>query len=302
MKDKIFDFLKGCCIGIAMIIPGVSGGTIAVLLNIYDKMIDAISSLRKEFKKNFLYLLPICLGLVCSFAAMYYPLKLALQYIPFQTTMVFLGLMIGSTPKIVFDAKNNGFKLIDLLSILIPLGIVIGICFIPGMGDVNLGANMHWSMYIFIVLIAILASCALVVPGISGSMLLLIFGFYQPILNLISDLKINPLHSIIVLGLFIVGLLIGFFTIAKLMKFLLTKFNRVTNWCIVGFVIGSLPALMIQFDYSKINIDFVTIGVGVILCVVFTVLSYLFTSYMDKKIASNKEIEKIENNTESNNN
>ncbi len=294
MKDKIFDFLKGCCIGVAMIIPGVSGGTIAVLLNMYDKMITAISSLRKDFKNSFLYLLPIGLGLVCAFAIMYYPLKLALEHIPFQTTMVFLGLMIGSTPKIIIDATKNGFKKIDVLSILIPLCIVIGICFIPGMGDVNLGVNMHWSMYIFVFLIAILASCALVVPGISGSMLLLIFGFYQPILNLISDLKTTPLHSIVVLLIFIIGLVIGFLTISKLMKFLLTKYNRITNWCIVGFVIGSLPALLIQFNYSKIN-DSLTIWVSVILCIVFTILSYLLTSFMDKKINSKKE-----NNVESN--
>ncbi len=294
MKDKIIDFLKGCAIGIAMIIPGVSGGTLAVLLNIYDKMIYAISSLRKEFKKSFFYLLPIVLGIVVAFAAMYYPLKLALQYIPFQTTMVFLGLMAGSTPKIVMDASKNGFKPLNILSFIIPLSIVIGICFIPGLSNVDLSSSMPTYQYFLIVLIAILASCALVVPGISGSMLLLILGYYQPVLNLFSELKTNTWHALLLLVLFAIGIVIGFLTIAKLMKYLLNKFKRGTNWAIVGFVIGSLPALLIQFDYSSTSMDAFTIGISVFLCLVMGIASFFFTKYIDKKINSKQENNTLE--------
>ena len=85
-----------------------------------------------------------------------------------------------------------------------------------------------------------MASCTLVIPGVSGSMFLLIIGYYHPIFNTISQIKTNPGHSIIVLMIFAIGLLVGFFTIAKIMKVLLEKYPRATYWAIVSFVIGSV--------------------------------------------------------------
>ncbi|MGN0814322.1 MAG: DUF368 domain-containing protein [Candidatus Coproplasma sp.] len=291
MKVKRFfiSMLKGAAIGTAMIIPGVSGGTLAVLLKIYDQMINAISNLKKDFKNSFYFLLPIALGAVLAFAAMYYPLKYALQYAPLPTVLLFAGLMAGSCPKLISDARANGFKKRDLAIILIPFAFVIGICFIPGMGDVNLGDDMAWYTYITLFLAAILASCALVVPGISGSMLMMLFGFYEPLLNTISLIRTSPLHSIIVLGIFVLGVLVGFFTIAKLMQYLLKKFPRATYWAIAGFVVGSIPAIMIVFDYSSAPLGGWQIGIGCALAVIGAVGSFLFTRYADKKFEESDE-------------
>ena len=83
-KNSLINLFKGALIGVSMIIPGVSGGTVAVLLNIYNELIEAISNLKSEFKKSFKFLLPIAIGMVLAFVAMYFPLKLALKYIPLE--------------------------------------------------------------------------------------------------------------------------------------------------------------------------------------------------------------------------
>ena len=163
----------GAVIGVAMIIPGVSGGTLAVLLNVYDKLISAISDLRKDFKNSVAFLFPILLGAALAVAAMYFPLKYALKYAPFPTVMLFAGLMVGSCPKLIKDGVKNGFKPFNVASILIPLAVVIGICFIPELGKADLSTEMPVYGYFLLIIIGAVASCALVVPGVSGSMLLL---------------------------------------------------------------------------------------------------------------------------------
>lgn len=280
--------VRGGVIGFAVIIPGVSGGTLAVIMNVYDKLIDAISNLRRDFKNSFMFLLPIVLGIGIAVAAMYFPLKFALDNAPFPTVMLFAGLMLGSCPKIVKDGLKNGFKPVNIASLLIPLGVVIAICFIPGLGEADLSASMPVYGYFLLILIGALASCALVVPGVSGSMLLLIFGYYNAIFDTVSALKTYFGHSLLVLALFAVGLVIGFFSIAKIMKLLLSKLPRGTNCAIIGFVLGSIPAILItyngnfpEFTYSTLSVAHIV--VGIVLCLLGIIASYALTAYVEAR-------------------
>ena len=283
IKNSIFRTLKGAAIGVAIIIPGISGGTVAVLLEIYEEMIKAISSLRKEFKKSVLYLLPILIGMIIAFGIMYFPMKYALLYIPLQTISLFSGLMIGSCPKMITDAKKNGFKMIDLISLIVPFVFVLGICFIPDMGDVDLSIDMPIINYLLLFIVGVVASYTLVIPGVSGSMFLLIIGYYHLIFNTISQIKTNPGHSILVLMIFAIGLLVGFFTIAKIMKVLLEKYPRATYWAIVTFVICSIPAIYISFDYTKAVFNIITVITSSICVVLGIIGSYLVTIVTNKK-------------------
>lgn len=302
MKIKNFfcDLAKGAAIGVAMIIPGVSGGTLAVLMKVYDKLIDAISNIRRDFKNSVKFLFPILLGAILAVAAAYFPLKIALEKAPFPTVMLFAGLMVGSCPKIIYDGIKQGFDKLNIIAIILPLAAVIGICFIPGMGDANLSPSMAWYGYFLLLLIGAVASCALVVPGISGSMLLLIFGYYNGIFDTVSLLKSDFGHSLLVLFVFAVGIVIGFFSIAKLMKFFMTKFPRGTRWAIIGFVIGSIPAIFITYNdnfenhtYSSLDVSHIV--VGVVLCILGIIASFALTAYVDAK---NKKQERQEQITE----
>ena len=301
IKNFFLDAAKGAAIGVAMIIPGVSGGTLAVLLNVYDKLIRAISNIFKDFKNSIKILAPILLGAVVAVVAAYFPLKFALKHAPFPTVMLFAGLMLGSCPKIVKDGMKNGFKKLDILSIALPLLLVIGICFIPNLGSADLSADMPVYGYFLLILIGMIASCALVVPGVSGSMLLLILGYYNEILDTVSLLKTDFGHSVLVLLTFAVGIIIGFFSIAKLMKLLLNKFPRATNWAIIGFVAGSIPAIFLTYnnnfpDFVYGTLNAAHIAVGCVLCVLGIIGSYVLTAYVE---ARNKmENEPVEENNE----
>lgn len=283
-KTFLLDMLKGGAIGVAMIIPGVSGGTLAVMMGVYDKIIDSIGGLFKHFKQSVLCLLPILLGAVLAFAAMYFPLQYALEYAPFPTILLFAGFMLGSCPDLIMQSKDNGFKKFDVASLVIPLAVVVGICFIPSMGNVDLTTSMQTGGYFLLVLMGFLASCALVVPGISGSMLMLIFGYYQPLMDTLEALFFDFGHSVLVLFCFAIGVVIGFFTIAKLMQILLKKFPRSTMWAIVGFVIGSIPAVVITFfhEYGAAYLNPLQISLGVVMFIVGGVATFLLAAYAKK--------------------
>ena len=288
-KNFLISTAQGAAIGVAMIIPGVSGGTIAVLMNVYDKLIDAISNLRRDFKNSFFTLLPILLGALVAVAACIYPIRLALEYAPFPTVMLFAGLMVGSCPKLIRDGISKGFKPINIASLIIPLALVVGICFIPNIGNADLSSSMPWYGYILLILIGAVASCALVVPGVSGSMLLLIFGYYNALFtDTLSALTTNFGHSALVFLLFAVGVVIGFFSIAKLMKLSLNKFPRGTFWAIIGFVLGSVPAIFITYnsnfpDFVYFSLSTAHIVVGVVLCVLGIIGSFSLTSFVEAK-------------------
>lgn len=289
VKDFLLNTARGAVIGIAMIIPGVSGGTLAVLMNVYDKLIGAISDLRRDFKKSVLFLFPIVFGAVIGIGAMYYPLKFALIYAPFPTVMLFIGLMAGSCPKIIKDAIKGGFDKVHIASIVLALALVIGICFIPGLGEADLSAGMPVYGYFVLILVGAAASCALVIPGVSGSMLLLIFGYYNAIFGTVSALKTDFGHSVLILLTFAVGLIIGFFSIAKLMKLFMKMFPKGTAWAIIGFVIGSLPAILITYngnfpEHTFSTLDAVHISVGVVLGIAGIIASYALTAILNCKL------------------
>ncbi|MDE6407664.1 MAG: DUF368 domain-containing protein, partial [Anaeroplasmataceae bacterium] len=241
------------------------------------------------FKESIKFLLPLFLGMILAFLAMYFPLKLALEHIPFELCMIFVALMVCSTPKIGKDAYTAGFKKWDILFSIVAFGVCFGLCFIPIGKDLVLNLQMPWYMYPALFLVGILASIALVVPGISGSMLLLIIGLYKPLLDTISNLLKTPLDAFVILLIFAVGLVIGFFTIAKLMKYLLSKYEEQTKWAIFGFVIASIIALFLAFDFKDLLTP-LHIGIG---CACFVCITACFVGlyYFLKKKAQTQEIE-----------
>ncbi|MCM1131419.1 MAG: DUF368 domain-containing protein [Roseburia sp.] len=272
---------KGAIIGLGMIIPGVSGGTLAVLLGIYEELITNISNLRKEFKTSIKFLLPLLLGMILAFGVMYFPLKLALKHIPFELCMIFVALMVCSVPKIGKNAYNSGFHKWDIVFSILAFGLCFGLSFIPLGEELELNLHMPWYMYPSLFLVGILASIALVVPGISGSMLLLIIGLYEPLLNTISNLLKTPLDAFVILLIFAVGLILGFFTIAKLMKHLLSRFEHQTKWAIFGFVIASIIALFLAFDFKGLLTP-LHIGIGCA-CFVLILVGFILLVYFLKK-------------------
>ena len=246
-KTFFSDIAKGYAMGIAFIIPGFSGGSIAAILGFYDKLVGAIADIFKSFKKSVTILFPILFGLALGAVSLLYPLKLALEYFPLPTVSLFVGLAIGGLPSITSKAPGRPSGK-NLTALIIPLILALSLSFIPIGAEKDL-FNLTIGGYLLLFLVGVIGSSALVVPGISGSMLLLILGYYNPILRVFTDnllLGKNLLQSILILATAGVGIAVGFFGISVLMKLLLNKYQRGTYFAIIGFIIGSLPTVYIS--------------------------------------------------------
>lgn len=294
IKGLLRDFLAGICIGVAFIIPGFSGGSVAAILGIYEKLINVVANIFKEFKKSIITLLPIGLGLVVGAVALLYPIGYFLARYPLPTVSLFVGLAIGGIPSMLGRVKGKTTS-DDIISFSVPLVFAAMIGFIPASVDVNL-LKIGFFGYVLLFLVGILGSSALVVPGISGSMLLLILGYYRPLVSLITEhfLKLKDLgRCLLVLGSCGIGMVVGFYLISLLMKRMLDKHPRGTFFAIIGFIVGSLPTVYVSTmkDAGMITDRFDVISLPsspayYAFCIFFVFLgicaSYLFSTLSDK--------------------
>ena len=310
-KNWIKSFLAGAAMGIASAIPGVSGGTIAVIVGVYQKLIDAINNLFKKFINSFLTLLPIGLGVLCAMIPCLLLFDIALEGFVFGIVSLFAGFIIGSFKDITKEVSDKKPEVIHIIICVITCLIAIGLGVLSSLTGDSLDisgqfANPKWWLYLVLIPVGVLAAISLVIPGISGSMLLLVLGFYKPIIGLVSDLLKNILdgnlstiwQSLGLLGCFGLGVVIGFFTVAKLMSFLLAKHRRITFYGIIGFIIGSTIALYCNYEIVEYYQMWASgkqgflpmwaeIVVGVILLIVGTISTLLIGHFSKKQKENN---------------
>ncbi|MEN9819984.1 MAG: hypothetical protein RL379_762 [Bacillota bacterium] len=273
-------FLKGLAIGTAAIIPGISGGTIAFMLGIYDSLIESIVNIKKNFKQSIKILIPTGLGIVIAIGALTFPMGLALEYAPLPTVALFAGFIVGSLPTLR-RALPKRFSTKDWIYVFIPalIALLLGVFSVVGELDASviLEGNALLPKLILIV-VGFLGVSAFVVPGISGSMLLLTIGFYEPVLNSLQRLIENVVNieglvpEVINFALLGIGALVGFIVISLLMSMLFKKYKDQIHLAIYGFIVGSIGAIFYNYKivpiYADLNfimilISFITLFVGV---------------------------------------
>ena len=230
-KDKLITALKSYVIGATMTVPGVSGGSMAMVLGIYDRIISSVPDLlSKNFRKAFIFLLIAgCSGLIGALSAS--PLlKYLLSNFYLVVMYFFLGAIIGSIPMIVrksqITKKNWGNSFFAIPGII----VVLLISMIPE-GLIQLGG----SNVILQIICGIGVSIGFVLPGISFSYLLVVLGLYEGLIAYLSELNFVPLIPLCV------GLVIGIVLLAGLLKKAMEKWPTITFPVIMGFVLGSLP-------------------------------------------------------------
>lgn len=295
MKKKlptpVKDGLVGLAFGTAMIIPGVAGGTILLISGIYKKIVNAVAHLfTKDFGRNFLILLPVGIGAILAFAALIFPLNLAMQYCMFAIVSLFAGLLIGSLPGVIDNVKGKPRKKRYILSfgIFFVITAFIGVfsLIFPTISWIN-DAFRDVPVYLYFVMIAVgfLASAGLVVPGFSGSLLLLAICFYQPILNLFKFENVGASFGLIFS--FAVGAVFGFVIFSKIMNHYLAKHKTGTYYASLGMIIGSLVSVFVNskmIDYCKSSsFGLVDQILGPILLTVGLAVGFLFVRYTRAK-------------------
>ena len=255
--------LAGMGIGVGAAIPGVSGAAIAVIFRVYEDIIGAVNNFRKKFGYSILVLIPILLGVVLAVIPCIYLFSLAFEHLMFVLICIFAGFLIGSFPSIT--EKVKGIKPNNLQIALIITGalfvIALGVLSVAFGDKMNIGGlfeniNKNWWLYIVLVPVGVLAAVALTVPGLSGSLILLVIGFYRPLVDSVKGWgsmcvhgdwsMVGPLLGVI--GCFGLGCIIGVVLVSKVMTLLLKKFRDNTFFTIIGFIAGSIVVLFFNYQ------------------------------------------------------
>ncbi|MGB4658585.1 MAG: DUF368 domain-containing protein [Mobilitalea sp.] len=232
LKSNLTIIAKGFVIGSSMSVPGVSGGTMAILLGIYDKLIGAISNFLKDIKGNFIYLMKFCIGAGLGIGSLAFAIEWMLEKFPFPVSFFFLGAVIGGIPALYNKTKESKLKFSSFIYFLIGLGVVISIGFIP-VGNISISSGSGFTHYFMVFVTGIIIAVALVLPGISTSHMLLILGMYDAMLAAITQFDITYI------GIIGITTLIGIFLITKPIEWTMKKFPHQTYCMIIGFVLGS---------------------------------------------------------------
>lgn len=274
MKDKILLVLKGFLLGIANVIPGVSGGTLALTLGIYQDLIGAISHFFKNLKKNLTFLIPLGIGMIVAILLGSKVITFCLDRFALPTTLFFIGLIVGGIPLLTKKLKGRRLKPLNLAVFLLTFGIVMIMTFLnAGNNAVDL-SNMTVIQFILLMIVGMVAAATMVIPGVSGSFVLMLLGYYKPIMATLGNLTDFSLlgHNILVLAPFGIGLLIGIVGIAKLIEFLLKKYEIPTYYGIIGFVTASVIGLGI----GLVGVPTTTLQVlaGLVLFVIAFIIGY----------------------------
>ena len=268
MKEKIKNLLVGLALGTANIIPGVSGGTIAMTMGIYERLIGIASNIFKDFKKNIMFLLPIGIGMVLAILLLSKVINYSLENYEFQTVFFFVGLILGGLPFLFKKVTKKSIGVKNVMISVICFALVFSLTFLnEGNNVVNLD-TVTFPLLIKLFIVGIIAAATMVIPGISGSFVLMLIGYYKPIVETISNLTNFDLliHNGVVLGTFGVGVIVGIVLISKAIEFLLKKCPTETYFGIYGIIISSIVVIIMGISsvpsVGGIIIGFVLMSIG----------------------------------------
>lgn len=273
--NKIIEIIKGIFIGIANIIPGVSGGTLAVSMGVYSKIIDAVNNLRKDLKNSIKTLLPYGVGIIIGIAALSFIISFLFENYEMPTISCFIGLVLGGVPLILNKVKDEKVKYTHIISFILMLAVII----VPTLIAIETPAitqiEMNFINIIILIGLGMISAGAMVIPGVSGSMILMMLGYYNLILNTISS-SIKSLAQLDFGGLlngslillpFAIGIVAGVIIISKIIAKLLRKYPNATHWGILGLIVASPFSIIIKASSFILNpmmllVCLITFGIG----------------------------------------
>ncbi|MBE5946996.1 MAG: DUF368 domain-containing protein [Lachnospiraceae bacterium] len=301
----IIDIIKGIFVGVANVIPGVSGGTMAVSFGIYDKLLSAISNIIKDFKNSVKTLFPIAIGMVIGIISFTFIIPLLLKNQPFITSAAFTGLILGGVP-MMFATLKDGWKNDTKKSLpacvivfIIFTAIALIFSFASGNEDNGVLLNANPSTMVTVFFMGVIAAATMVIPGVSGSLVLMILGYYFGILSSVKnfitalkDLNFAALwDEFLILCPFGIGCIIGLIFISKIIHWFLKHFPSATYCGILGLIITSPVSIFykVQQEYDMSGTSVPQILLGIVFLVACMALT-LFIGKLDQKQEAEKEV------------
>lgn len=256
------DFLKGIAIGAGAILPGISSGVLCVIFGIYEKLIDSILYIYKDFKKNIKFLLPILIGILIGVFLFGNILNYLLYSYPIQIKSIFIGLILGSIPPLLNNINSKAkFRLHYVLFLIISLAIGILTIFL----EKRLVNNTLLSFnYPYLIFSGFTMAVGVIVPGISSTIILMLLGVYSTYLSSISYIYLPVLIPMAI------GLAFGSIIWMYVTKFLLDKYYGPTLYSIIGFTLGSIIILYPEIhSVSEFIVSILCITIGLLISRLF---------------------------------
>ena len=274
MKEKLILILKGVIIGAGKIIPGVSGGMLAITLNVYDKGIKAISEFFKDIKGNLIFLCTIGIGILISVISVSKVIKYTLDLYYLPTMLLFIGLIIGGIPAIINTAKQEkNFK--NILIMIIPFILVFLLQITNNTFNTDIDKE---TSFIPLLLIGIVDAITMIVPGISGTAILMMLGYYDIVISSFSTLTDFSLLSsnLSVLIPFGIGMVLGTIVLTKIINYFLENHRISSYYAITGFALSSVLLLLVQTFQNNYTIS------EVIISLILLIIGYIISRRLDK--------------------
>jgi len=294
----IINFIKGIFIGLALVIPGLSASTFAVVTGLYDKIIFAANNLRKEFKKSIFFLMPIGLGAAIGILASVGVIISIMNNFPLQSYAFFIGLVLGSVPVLYGKIKGGkkskpnyifavmGFAVIVILSFIMPSDDTAAITQIDNAGE-----------FIAILTAGIISCFLLAVPGVSGALILVLLGQFDTVYGAVGNFAemlfmiVRGQEGALELGLesgaivltFFAGAVIGIIAAAKIIGYLIERFETKVYFAVMGLVLGAVVTLFyvggIVGHFTELSSAML---LNALLLMVFAALGFVCTKFMGK--------------------
>lgn len=249
----IINFIRGFCMALADSVPGVSGGTIAFLLGFYDKFIQSLNDVfagnKAERLEAVKFLAKLLVGWLVGFCSAVLVLTSVFESHIYAISSLFLGFIIVAIPYVIAEEKETiKGKWAHLIFVLIGIAVVVIISLlnpVSGKGISIDAGSLNFGLIVYVFIAAAVAITAMILPGISGSTLLLIFGLYVPVISAIKEVLHFNFEYVPVLIVFGLGIITGIVSMIRLLKMALKKFRSQTIYTIIGLMIGSLYAIVV---------------------------------------------------------
>lgn len=266
---RINQILRGVVIGVANIIPGVSGGTMMVSMGIYDTLIDCITHLFSDFRRSVKTLWPYALGMLVGIFALASLLTYCFTNFPLPTSTAFIGLILGGLSPLIRKIDKSKLNLLAILVFGVFFALIIVMALLNP-ADVEGRIRMSAGQMLILLGMGAVASATMLIPGVSGSMVLMLLGYYRPVLAAVNDLKdallggnlAGAVGPALVLLPFGVGVLLGIYLVAKLIGWLLSRYPTYTYCGVLGLVAASPVAILLRTEMAGVAVGAILASVA----------------------------------------
>ena len=260
--------IDGAVIGMAIMIPGVSGGSMIMSMGLYPTLLSFIGGNKQERKKTLPVLLPVVIGLLLGIVAFAYLLKLALGHFPLQTAAVFIGLILGGIPMLTREVRGNRPTFANIIAFLIAVGVMIAMLIFSARANLDLSLKPSVWHFILTIILGFLSASTMIIPGVSGSALMLILGYYIEITGRVKLLTDGIVHfdgaaigeNVLVFVPYLIGAAIGIVLTSKGLKKLLEKHPVTTYYALIGLMVTSPIAVLVKVG-NEYGINWGSIGI-----------------------------------------